>query len=146
MSIVQSGHERRVHRHVAGDLELAQHRAHQADDRGVARGAGQRQVELQVELEEEVLVAQEVVARGQLALALDRLRHRGEVVLGGVHGRQLGHARLEQAARLQHAGDLAEADLLAAAQQLARDQLGGHEDPAGLAAAHLEHAGLGERS
>ena len=41
-------------------------------------------------------------------------------------------------------GDLAEADLLAAAQQLARHQLGGHEDAARLAAAHLEHARLGQ--
>ena len=74
-----------------------------ADDRGVARGARHRQVELEVELQEQVLVAQEVVARGQLALALDRRRHRGEVLLAGVHGGQLGHARLEQPARLEHA-------------------------------------------
>ena len=139
------GHERRVHRHVARDLELAQQRAHQADDRGVAGGAGERQVELQVELEEQVLVAEEVVARGELALAVDRLRHHREVVLGGVHRGQLRHARLEQPARLEHAGDLAEADLLAAAQQLARHQLRGDEDAAGLAAADLEHAGLAER-
>ena len=87
-------------------------------------------------------LAEEVVAAGELALALDRPEHHGEVVLGGVHRGELGHARLEQPARLEHAGDLAEADLLAAAQQLARHQLRGDEDAAGLAAPHLEHAGL----
>jgi hypothetical protein len=61
-----------------------------------------------------------------------------------VHGGQLGHPRLEQSARLEHAGDLAEADLLTAAQQLARHQLGGDEDAARLAAAHLKHARLGQ--
>ena len=83
-----------------------------------------------------------VVARGQLALALDQGRHRGEVLLARVHSRELRHARLEQPACLEHARHLAHADLLPALQQLARDQLGLHEDPAGLAPAHLEHAGL----
>ncbi len=70
---------------------------------------------------------------------------RGEVVLARVHGRELRDARLEQAARLEHARHLAHADRLARAQELARDQLRADEDPAGLAAAHVEHAGLGQR-
>ncbi len=60
-------------------------------------------------------MAQEVVLVGQLALALDRGLHRGEVVLGGVHRRQLRHPRLEQPPRLEHAGHVAHADLGAAA-------------------------------
>ena len=42
----------------------------------------------------------------------------------------------------EHAGHLAHADRLPAPEQVARDQLRGDEDPAGLAAAHLEHARL----
>ena len=140
-----AGHQIGVHRHVACDLELAQQCAHQTHDRGIARGARQAQVELHVELEEEVLVGEEVVGGRELALALDGLGHQSEVVLGGVDRGQLGHARLEQPPGLQDPGDLTEADLLARFQQLARNQLGGHEDAARLSSAHLEHAGLGER-
>src|SRR4051794_32224395 len=46
------GHERLVHRHVARDLELAEQHPHQPLNGRVARGTGQREVELHVELEE----------------------------------------------------------------------------------------------
>src|SRR4051794_30777305 len=46
------GHQRQVHRHVAGDLEAADERAHELLDRRVRRRAGEREVELDVELQE----------------------------------------------------------------------------------------------
>ena len=72
----------------------------------VAGGAGDDQVELQVELEEEILVLQEVRRGGQLALGLDRGAHRGEVLLARVNGGKLRDPRLQQAPGLEHAGDL----------------------------------------
>ena len=88
-------------------------------------------------------------SRKSSALASARLRsisrgHRGEVLLACVHRGELRHARLEQAARLEHSGHLAHANRLAAPEQIARNQLGRHEDPAGLAPAHLEHSRLGQ--
>ena len=59
----------------------------------MARAKGE--VELEVELQEQILVTQEVIAGGQLALALDAVGHHGEVVVGGVGGGELRHARLQ---------------------------------------------------
>ncbi len=101
-------------------------------------------MKLQVELEEQVLVLEEVVRLGQCALALDQRGHRSEVLLARVHRGELRHARLEQAACLEHARHLAHANGLAAPEQVARDQLGRDEDPAGLAAAHRQHSRLGQ--
>ena len=103
------------------------------------------EVEREVELEEEILVAEEVRLPGELGLAVDRLLHRGEVVAARVHRRELRDARLEQAARLEHAGHLADAHLPARLDEVARHELAADEDAAGLAAAHLEHAGVDER-
>src|SRR3954454_12007043 len=46
------GHERRVHGHVARDLQLLEQRAHQRLDGGVAARPREREVELHVELQE----------------------------------------------------------------------------------------------
>ncbi len=46
-----------------------------------------------------------------------------EVLVAGVDGGELGHARLEQPARLEHAGHLAHADLLTLLQELAGHEL-----------------------
>ena len=58
-------HQRGVHGHVARDLQPPEQAAHQLHDGRVAGGARHRQVELQVELEEQVLVLEEVVGRGE---------------------------------------------------------------------------------
>jgi hypothetical protein len=138
------GHERGVDRHIARDLEPAEQAADQLHDGRVARGARHRQVELQVELEEQVFVLEEVIRVRQRALALDQRRHRREVLLARVHRRELCHSGLEQPAGLEHPGHLAHANRLAAAQQVARNQLGRHEDATGLAPAHGKHSCLGQ--
>jgi hypothetical protein len=135
----------RVHRHVPRQLEPAEERAHQRHHGRVARGARYRQVEGQVELQEEVLVAEEVGLARELGLTVDRLLHCGEVVFTRMHCGQLRDARLEQSPRLEDTGDLADAHLPSNLHKIARHQLAADEDPAGLAAADLEHACVHQR-
>src|SRR4051794_24782051 len=138
------GHQRQVHRHVARDLELAEQHAHQRLHRGVARRARERQVELDVELQEAVLLLERTARVDQRPHGVDRALQRREVLLGGPHGGQLGDARLEHPPRLQHAGDLAEAQGAELADELDADDVGGDEHAAAGAAADLQQAGFDE--
>src|SRR3954447_7720186 len=68
-------------------------------------------MELGVELEEAILAGEHVALREErLLLVDDRLQAR-EILLARVHGRELCHARLDQATGLQDAGDLVHSQL-----------------------------------
>src|SRR3954452_19739658 len=138
------GHQRGMHRHVAGDLQLAEECAHERLDGRVAAGAGEREMELHVELQEAVLVGRRVAGLQDLGHRVDRALQRGEVVVGRPHRGELGDARLEQAARLEHQGDLADAHRGALAHELDRDDVGRDEHAAPRTAAHGEQSRLAE--